>query len=99
MGGGGATSGGTYVKIIHGKRGDLDTHVETPNTRYDLYVDGVKVQSRWYDFKGDAIRNRDYQHQDAHHNHTFPHDHAWIWENGRPHRIEDNLQPDYENYY
>lgn len=96
MGAGGASSGGTYV--FHGKRGDLPTKKAKSNSRYDLYVDGKKVQSRWFDFEGKVLWNRDYDHQNAHNNHTFPHDHRWIWINGSPHRIEDNLDPDYERY-
>lgn len=46
-------------------------------TRTDLYIDGVLVQSRWYNFRGDAIWERDHIHQDAHDNHKFPHDHMW----------------------
>ena len=98
MGGGGATSGGTYVRV-DGRAGDLPTEDAKPNSRYDLYENGRKRQSRWFDFEGKVIRNRDYFHQDAHHNHTFPHDHAWIWVNGKPQRIEENLEPDYVHYF
>ena len=96
MGGGGVPSGGVTVK--YGKRGDLDTEF-TPNSRQDLYVKGKKVQSRWFDHEGKVIRNRDYDHQDAHHTHIFPHDHDWIWINGIPKRGKEGLQPDYEKYY
>ncbi len=99
MGAGGASSGGTYVKRVDGRFGDLDTHVATPNARYDLYIRGKKVQSRWYDYNGNAVRNRDYYHQDAHHNHTFPHDHRWEWKDGKPYRDPTGLPPDYNNYY
>ena len=99
MGAGGASSGGTYVKRVDGRFGDLDTHVATPNARYDLYIRGKKVQSRWYDYNGNAVRNRDYYHQDAHHNHTFPHDHIWGLVNNNWQRIEENLDPDYINYH
>ena len=95
MGGGGATSGGTYVET---QRRSLKP-TGKPNSRCDLYVGGKKKQSRWYDYEGKAIRNRDYFHQDAHHNHTFPHDHNWGWVNGRWQRIEENLEPDYVHYF
>ena len=77
MGAGGIPSGG--VVIVHGRSGDLPTQSDKPNTRWDLYDsnDGVRIQSRWFNAKGVVIRNRDYRHQDAHHNHKFPHDHTW----------------------
>ena len=96
MGGGGVPSGGVTIK--YGKRGDLDTEF-TPNSRQDLYVNGKKVQSRWFDHEGKVIRNRDHDHQDAHNNHKFPHDHNWIWINGIPKRGKEGLQPDYINYF
>ena len=96
MGAGGIPSGG--IVIVHGRRGDLPTKTSHINSRYDLYVNGVRVQSRWFDGNGLAIRNRDYDHQDAHNNHEFPHDHGWQNVNGQPVRIPTNLDPDYENY-
>ena len=96
MGGGGVPSGGVTVK--HGRRGELDTDT-VPNSRQDLYVNGKRVQSRWFDHEGKVIRNRDYDHQDAHHNHVFPHDHHWEWINERPKRGKEGLNPDYINYY
>lgn len=75
MGAGGIPSGGV-VKVI-GRRGDLPIVTSHINSRYDLYVDGTKVQSRWFDANGLAVRNRDFDHQDAHKNHDFPHDHSW----------------------
>ena len=95
MGGGGATSGGTYVRV----EGRKLERFGKPNSRYDLYENGKLKRSRWYNHEGKAIRNRDYFHQDAHHNHTFPHDHNWGWVKGEWRRIEDNLEPDYEKYY
>ena len=44
MGAGGIPSGG--VIIVHGKRGDLPIVTSHINSRYDLYVDGIRVQSR-----------------------------------------------------
>ena len=55
MGGGGVPSGG--VTPVYGRRGDLPKSGK-PNSRADLYVDGKKVQSRWYDHEGRVIRNR-----------------------------------------
>ena len=96
MGGGGVPSGG--VTIINGRRGELPK-TGKPNSRADLYVNGKRVQSRWIDHEGKVIRNRDYDHQDAHHTHIFPHDHNWIWINGIPKRGKEGLQPDYINYF
>ncbi len=97
MGSGGVPSGG--VTIIYGKRGDLSTHGAEPNSRADLYVGDVKVQSRWYDGDGNVIRNRDYDHQDSHHNHEFPHDHVWVWVDGVPIRDKNGIVPDYDKYF
>lgn len=68
-----------------------------PNSRTDRYKDGKKVQSRWYDVNGRAERNRDYEHQNAHENHFFPHDHTWDWSKNPP-RGREPLPPDYINY-
>lgn len=95
MGGGGVPSGG--VIVVRGERGDLPISGK-PNSRADLYVGEKKVQSRWYDYEGKVVRNRDYDHQDAHHNHTFPHDHIWIRINGTLKRGKDDPVPDYRNY-
>ena len=95
MGGGGVPSGGVTIK--YGKRGDLDTEF-TPNSRQDLYVNGKKVQSRWFDYKGKVIRNRDYDHQDAHHTHIFPHDHDQVWKDNRPIRDTQWVDPDFIRY-
>ena len=96
MGGGGVPSGG--VTIINGRRGELPK-TGKPNSRADLYVNGKRVQSRWFDHEGKVIRNRDYDHQDAHHTHIFPHDHNWIWINGIPKRGKECLRPDHINYF
>lgn len=96
MGAGGIPSGG--IVIVHGRRGDLPIKTSHINSRYDLYVDGVKVQSRWFDANGSAVRNRDFNHQDAHNNHEFPHDHKWEIINGEPFRLPTNLDPDYVNF-
>ena len=96
MGAGGVPN--RAVEIINGKRGDLPTSKALPNSRYDLYVNGTKVQSRWFDYKGNVVRNRDYIHQDAHHNHSFPHDHMWSWDKGYPERNPTNLEPNYDDF-
>lgn len=59
------------IERIDGKRGDLPTSGAKPNSRYDLYVNGEKIQSRWFDSEGNVVRNRDYDHKNAHHNHFF----------------------------
>lgn len=97
MGSGGVPN--RTIERIDGKRGDLPTRVIKPNSRYDLYVKGKKIQSRWFDKHGKVIRNRDFDHQDAHSTHYFPHDHDWIWINEKPIRIKDLLKPDYEKYF
>lgn len=94
MGAGGASSGGTYV--FHNLR-KLEP-IGKPNSRSDLYLNGKLKQSRWYDYEGKAVRNRDYFHQDAHNNHAFPHDHNWGWVKGKWQRIEENLEPDYVRF-
>ncbi len=77
MGAGGVPNR-TIIRV-DGRHGDLPGKGLKPNARYDLYVNGEKVQSRWTDKNGVPVRNRDYIHQDAHHNHIFPHDHIWDW--------------------
>ena len=95
MGGGGVPSGGVTIVKISGQRSLKPTG--KPNSRADLYVNGKRKQSRWYDYKGKAIRNRDYFHQDDDHTHTFPHDHPWEWSKTPP-RSPNGISPDYENY-
>lgn len=89
MGGGGVPSGGTYIT-----EGRNLKPIGKPNSRMDMYQNGTKVQSRWYGPDGKARRNRDYRHQDAHKNHSFPHDHKWDWTKNTP-RIPNNLPPDF----
>ena len=96
MGGGGAPSGGVYV--VYGRSGDLPHIDAKPNARYDLYENGVRIQSRWYDYSGKASRNRDYDHGNGRNNHFFPHDHNWSWSKNSP-RDKETLPPDYENFY
>lgn len=70
----------------------------TPNSRVDKYKEGKKIQSRWYDNFGRAVRNRDYEHQNAHDNHFFPHDHSWVWQGDKGKRGKEPIPPDYDNY-
>ena len=95
MGAGGVPN--RTVVRVDGRSGDLPTSGAKPNSRYDLYENGRKRQSRWFDENGNVIRNRDYFHQDTHRNHIFPHDHMWKKEEVLK-RNPDNLMPDYENY-
>lgn len=67
-----------------------------PNSRVDRYKDGKKMQSRWYDENGRAIRNRDYSHNG---NLDFPHDHSWTWNDDNGVRGVEHLAPDYDNFY
>lgn len=97
MGAGGVPN--RTIERIDGRSGDLPTSGAKPNSRYDLYVKGTKIQSRWFDNNGNVIRNRDYSHQDSLNNHIFPHDHNWTWEKGFPQRNPENLPPDYSLYY
>lgn len=96
MGAGGVPN--RSVKIVYGRPGSLIIRDAVPNSRTDLYYAGKRIQSRWYDFNGDVIRNRDYFHQDAHNNHEFPHDHTWTWKDGRAFRSKEYYEPDYKNF-
>lgn len=106
MGAGGIPSGGVFK--FYGRSGDLPTKDSHINSRWDLYENGKKKQSRWFDSNGLVIRNRDYFHQNAHENHTFPHDHLWYhkgmhidrhgnWSERLVREIEP-IEPDYLNY-
>ena len=96
MGGGGVPSGGVTIVKISEQRSLKP--IGKPNSRVDLYVNGTRKQSRWYDHRGKAIRNRDYFHQDGDHTHIFPHDHDWVWKGGRPIRDTQWVYPDYIRY-
>ena len=65
----------------------------SPNSRTDYYVEktGELLQQRWYDSDGKAIWDRDWKHNDSHHNHTFPHDHYWDW-------LKDKVHPPRPEY-
>ncbi len=86
------------VERVDGRSGDLPTKGAKPNARYDLYINGEKIQSRWFDEKGNVVRNRDYIHQNTFHDHFFPHDHGWEWINGCPKRAVDGAEPDFERF-
>ena len=91
MGSGGVPNRGvekTYDRSLQSKG--------QPNSRIDRYKDGNKVQSRWYDENGKAIRNRDYAHGG---DMNFPHDHDWEWNGDNGVRGIEHLKPDYENFY
>ena len=96
MGAGGIPSGGV-IKVYSEHQG-LPSKTEHINSRYDLYVDGRRKQSRWFNHNGIVVRNRDYFHTDNKGDHTFPHDHDWKIANGEPIRISTNSEPDYEHY-
>ena len=93
MGSGGVPSGG--VAIFNDRR---LSSTGKPMSRSDRYKNGKKVQSRWYDAFGRAIRDRDYSHQNGDKSHEFPHDHFWKWENGIGVRGKVALPPDDVHY-
>ena len=96
MGSGGVPNR-TIIRV-DGRSGDLPTKSTKPNCRYDLYVNGKRIQSRWFDYECKVVRNRDYFHQNSLNNHTFPHDHNWIWINNSAKRIPENIKPKYISY-
>ena len=106
MGAGGVPGGG--ITRVYGRVGSLPK-IGKPNSRVDLYnSDGVRIQSRWYDSRGIVIRNRDYLHSDKYGNHTFPHDHIWVFHgyfinkfgelDVNVERLTQNLEPDFINF-
>lgn len=96
MGAGGVPN--RTVEIVYGRSGDLPTKTSKPNSRIDLISNGERIQSRWFDDKGNVIRNRDYKHQNTFNNHFFSHDHIWTWINNEPIRDTKSIEPDYELY-
>ena len=54
-----------------------------------LNPDGTIKQKRWYDEKGNALRDRDYNHGGEENGIPFPHDHEW----GNGKRGEEHLDP------
>lgn len=97
MGAGGVPN--RTIEIVDGRSGDLSIRGAKPNSRYDLYVNGVKIQSRWYDKFGNAVRNRDFIHQNPHNNHYFPHDHMWNWVDVKLVRSIEFVESDYKNFH
>lgn len=91
MGAGGVPNKGNAITVDR----RLERHGK-PNSRVDRYKNGKKVQSRWHDEKGNALRNIDYSHSGK--NLPFPHDHKWEYNNGFGERGEEHLAPDFENY-
>lgn len=96
MGSGGVPN--RTIIVVHGRSGDLPVKGAKPNSRYDLYSNNRRIQSRWFDSKGNAVRNRDYHHQDSNSNHYFPHDHDWDWSGYCPHRDKNPMIPDYNKF-
>ncbi len=93
MGAGGVPNRGIEISVERSLK-----RTGKPNSRTDRYKNGKMVQSRWYDNDGKAVRNRDYEHQNAHNNHQFPHDHVWTWKGNDGIRGKEPLPPDYERY-
>ncbi len=69
MGAGGIPNRG--VERVDGRSSDLPVRGAKPNSRYDLYSNDVRIQSRWFDSKGNVVRNRDYIHQNSKNDHFF----------------------------
>lgn len=71
------------VKKIFGAYGRSIKAIENaePNSRTDFYDEktGKLLQQRWYDANGRAVLDRDWDHNNSHNNHKFPHDHHWVW--------------------
>ena len=73
FGGGGGSSGGNYK--MTGRRLPFKGR---PNSTYDLYKNGKRVQRRYYDKDGNPSKDVDYQHGGADGIHSFPHYHDWV---------------------
>lgn len=101
MGAGGIPSGGVTIAV--GKVGSLPRFGAKPNSRMDLYNEnGVRVQSRWYDYNGIAFRNRDYLYGTSHDHVWSAYTETYIDENGHIAAIiirgTEHLPSDYINY-
>nr|WP_274520911.1 polymorphic toxin-type HINT domain-containing protein [Paenibacillus alvei] len=57
-----------------------------PNSSVDLYDGRVLMQRRYYDEKGRAVEDIDYEHSNGDNSHKFPHRHTWDWSSGKPKR-------------
>ncbi len=97
MGAGGVPN--RTIERIDGRSGDLPTRSVKPNSRYDLYINNKKTQSRWFDENCRVIRNRDYKHQDPLKTHYFPHDHKWTWIGNTAKRDPNFVELDFENFF
>lgn len=76
MGGACMPSGG--VSDLAGSIGKMPM-VGKPNSRMDMYNEfGEKIQSRWFDWRGQPIYDRDFKHGNKGGIHKFPHDHRWV---------------------
>lgn len=71
------------VTKVYGKYGRSIKGIENciPNSRTDFYDEntGKLLQKRWYDENGQAVWDRDWDHNDPLGTHVFPHDHPWDW--------------------
>jgi len=76
MGGACMPSGG--VSSFIGSIGKMPIDGEV-NSRKDMYNEfGEKIQSRWYNWLGQPIYDRDFKHGNHGGIHNFPHDHKWL---------------------
>ncbi|WP_372008773.1 RHS repeat-associated core domain-containing protein [Paenibacillus chitinolyticus] len=57
-----------------------------PNSSVDFYDNGKLTQRRYYDEKGRAKQDIDYEHSNGDNSHDFPHSHTWDWSSGSPKR-------------
>ncbi len=91
MGGACMPSGG--VNSILGRTGKMPYSSKIPNSRTDMYNEfGKKIQSRWYDWQGQPIYDRDFKHGNNGGIHEFPHDHRWVngVRNKKPELVDDS---------
>ncbi|MDE6967101.1 MAG: hypothetical protein K2P12_00455 [Clostridia bacterium] len=90
-------------KVIkqYGKYGRSIRQVEDgiPNSRVDFYDQNTHklLQQRWYDKNGQAIWDRDWDHNNSNGKHFFPHDHPWDWGKKPPRQPSiDFINKDYK---
>ena len=73
-----------------------------PNSRIDYYdeITGKLLQRRWFDADGNAVWDRDYDHNNSKGNHVFPHDHYWRhgYKKNRPEYKGENGELTNPNY-
>lgn len=82
-----AKKDGTPVTGKHSEKVATDTDRSLPLTgeklsSKDFIKNGKKVQRRYYDDKGRADEDIDYDHSNGDKSHTFPHRHKWVWPDG-----------------